>query len=209
MFVVTSIYLINSAIYKSVIFLYDHLEEVGSKLLTPGSATNQRLMSPAMATKKAEKLAPQLLCGAVKDYVKDMVIKEVATGTRQPEHRHAKVVVEYHADNRRNQVPSMGGGGRSTTSPQESDNNRQAQSRKGCCTSSSRLPDNVRQVRTKQRCVTTGPQKSENHRQAQSKHKGATTDPQLEANGTKIATEEESAMNKQLNSAISKSVIFL
>ena len=180
--------IINSAIYESVIFLYDHLEEVGSKLLTPGSATNQRLMSPAMATKKAEKLAPQLLRGAVKE---DMVIKEVATGTRQPEHRHADVVVEYHADNRRNQVPiSMGGGGRSTTSPQESDNNRQAQSRKGCCTSSSRLPDNVRQVRTKQRCVTTGPQESENHRQAQPKHKGATTDPQLEANGTKKAIEE-------------------
>ena len=67
--------LINSAIYRSVIFLYDHLQEVGSKLLGPGSAINQtmvikeivvispcqeRLTSPAMATKITEKLAPQL-----------------------------------------------------------------------------------------------------------------------------------------------------
>ena len=171
--------------------------EVGSKLLTPGSATNQRLMSPAMATKKAEKLAPQLR-QHVLSFKEDMVIKEVATGTRQPEHRHALLVVEYHADNRRNQVPiSMGGGGRSTTSPQESDNNRQAQSRKGCCTSSLRLPDNVRQVQSKQMGVTASPRKSDNNRQAQSKQKGATTDPQLEANDTKKAIEEESVMNNQ------------
>ena len=90
--------------------------EVGSKLLTPGSATNQRLMSPALP---AEKLAPQSRCGAVKE---DMVIKEVATGTRQPEHRHAEVVVEYHAVSQGKVLLSMGGGGRCTTSPQESDN---------------------------------------------------------------------------------------
>ena len=48
--------IINSAISK-VSYFFMITREVGSKLLTPGSATNQRLMSSAMATKKAEKFA--------------------------------------------------------------------------------------------------------------------------------------------------------
>ena len=215
MFVLSSIFLINSAIYESVIFLYDHLEEVGSKLLTPSSATNQRLMSPAMATKKAEKLAPQLPRGILQEDVRQV------HGIQQPEHRHAEpgngpvfrngnTAPVFRNGNADSQVPTimgMGGGG-STTSPQEPDNNRQAQSKNGCCISSSWESDNVRQAQSKQRGVitspqesdnyrqaqskqrgvTTSPQESDNHRQAQSKQKGATTDPQPEANGTKKAT---------------------
>ena len=185
--------------------------EVGSKLLTrtPGSATNQRLMSSAMATKIAEKLAvlPQ---SPVREKVEDVVIEEVAIkpvhaahpiqqvpGTQQPEHRHAEVVVEDHAASQGQVLLSMGGGGRCTTSPQESDNNRQAQSKQWCCTTSPQESDKHRQAQTKQRGVTTSPQESDNHRQAQSKQWGVTTDPQPEANGTKNATEEESAMYNQ------------
>ena len=167
--------IINSVI-SIVSYFFMITREVGSKLLTPGSATNQRLMSPAMATKKAEKLAPQLPRGILQEDVRQV------HGMQQlsvSEHRHAEAVFEYHAD-RRNQVPIiMGmGGGRSTTSPQEPDNNRQAQSKNGCCISSSWESDNVRQAQSKQRGVITSPQESDNYRQAQSKQRGVTTSPQ-------------------------------
>ena len=103
------------------------------------------------------------------------VVTQQVPGTQQPEHRHAEVVVEDHADNRRNQVPlSMGGG--------------------GSCTTSSRESDNVCLAQPKKRGVTTSLQESDKFRQALTKQRGATTDPQLEANGTKKATEGESAL---------------
>ena len=175
-----------------------------------------------MATKKAEKLAPQLPRGMLQEDVRQV------HGIQQPEHRHADAVFEHDTD-RRNQVPIiMGMGGGSTTSPQEPDNNRQAQSKNGCCISSSWESDNVRQAQSKQRGVitspqesdnyrqaqskqrgvTTSPQESDNHRQAQSKQKGATTDPQLEANGTKKATEGESVMYNQHTACSNNQVSF-
>ena len=181
---VVLVYIINSVI-SIVSYFFMITREVGSKLLTPGSATNQRLMSPAMATKKAEKLAPQLPRGILQEDVRQV------HGIQQPEHRHAEAVVEYHADNRRNQVPViMGGGGRSTTSPQESDNNRQAQSKKWCCTTSSWESDNVRQAQSKQRGVITSPQESDNYRQAQSKQRGVTTSPQESDNHRQAQTKQ-------------------
>merc|ERR1712030_306779 len=100
------------------------------------------------------------------------------------------------------------GGGRSTTSPQEPDNNRQAQSKNGCCISSSWESDNVRQAQSKQRGVITSPQESDNYRQAQSKQKGATTDPQPEANGTKKATEGKFALYNQHTACSNNQVSF-
>merc|ERR1711888_187940 len=95
-----------------------------------------------------------------------MVIKEAATGIQQPEHRQRDAVFEHDTD-RRNQVPIiMGMGGGSTTSPQEPDNNRQAQSKNGCCISSSWESDNVRQAQSKQRGVIRLPRESDNYRQA-------------------------------------------
>ena len=128
-------------------------------------------------------------------------------GTQQPEYRHEQVVVEDHAESQ-DQVlllsmggghsddqlplpttqPDVRGGGRCTTSPRESDNNRQAQS--------------------KQRCCTTSPRESDNDRQAQTKQRGATTDPQPEANGTKKATEGESAMYNQHTACSTNQVSF-
>ena len=139
--------LINSAIYRSVIFLYDHLEEVGSKLLTPSSATNQRLMSPAMATKKAEKLAPQLPRGILSE--ED--VRQVH-GIQQPGHRpgraksgglfkigsdfrNGNTEPVFRNGNADSQILSWVWGeedGCCITSPQEPDNYRQAQSKNGC-----------------------------------------------------------------------------
>ena len=76
------------------------------------------------------------------------------------------------------------------------------------CTTSPRESDNNRQAQSKQRCCTTSPRESDNDRQAQTKQRGATTDPQPEANGTKKATEGESAMYNQHTACSTNQVSF-
>ena len=83
----------------------------------------------------------------------EKVVTQQVPDTQQPEHRHAEVVVEDHAASQDQVLLSMGGGGRCTTSPQESDNNRQAQSKQWCCTTSPQESDKHRQAQTKQRVL--------------------------------------------------------